>query len=53
MMFMGNFLLFSEILSRKGSLIRPGRGFFLVFQRPFCHPQKFFCRFKNLELGKD
>jgi len=45
MMFMGIFLLFSEFLSRKGSLIRPGRGFF-GFPTPFfCHPQKFFLPF--------
>jgi hypothetical protein len=53
MMFMGIFLLFSEFLSRKGSLIRPGRGFFWFSNALFCHPKNFFCRFKNLELGKD
>jgi len=45
MMFMGIFLLFSEFLSRTGSLIRPGLGFFLVFQRPFLPSPKIFLPF--------
>ena len=48
MMFMGNFLLFSEFLSRKGSLIRPGRGFF-GFPTPFfAIPKNFFAVLKIL-----
>lgn len=44
MMFMGIFLLFSEFLSRKGSLIRPGRVFF-GFPTPFLPSPKIFLPF--------
>jgi len=49
MMFMGIFLLFSEFLSRKGSLIRPGRGFFWFSNALFfAIPKNFFAVLKIL-----
>jgi len=45
MMFMGIFLLFSEFLSRKGSLIRPGRGFFWFSNALFLPSPKIFLPF--------